>query len=133
MKLHAWRPWRMRGKVRVSEGDTRNGPVEREQRKNKGTEPQPPNQRVQSQAGAGEHSEWKGHQDEGAEGGAGLGKAGGRQVAGRRVATAGQSHTAGEMIVPVALCQRPRSWLPEEWPSGGAWRFSRSLEHSVID
>lgn len=72
----------MRGKVRVSEGDTRNGPVEREQRKNKGTEPQPPNQRVQSQAGAGEHSEWKGHQGEGAEGGAGLGEAGGRQARG---------------------------------------------------
>lgn len=55
------------------------------------------------------------------------------QAAGRRVATAGQSHTPGETIVPVAVCQRPHSRLPEEWPSGGAWRFSRSLEHSVID
>ena len=80
MELHVWRPWRMKGKVRVCEGDPRNRPVEREQRKNKGTEPQPPNQRVRSQAGAGEHGEWKGHQGEGREGGAG--GAGGRQARG---------------------------------------------------
>ena len=55
-----------------------------------------------------------------------------RQEAGRRMATAGQSHSPGETIVPVALCQRPHSWLPEEWSSGGAWSFSRSLEHGVI-
>lgn len=116
----------MKGKVRVSEGDPRNGPVEREHRKNKGTEPQPPNQRVRS-LGLGSTAS---------------GRATGvraervvleRQAAGRCMATAGQSHTLGETIVPVALCQRPHSWLPEEWPSGGAWRFSRSLEHSVID